>query len=146
MGVFLKKLTITVPIAPVPKGRPRFRAFEGKVHTFTPSKTAAYEKKIADYYKQSSKNFKFEKDQAVFVNIVFGMPIPKSAPKVKQVNMCKGNIKHTKKPDVDNLVKAVLDALNGVAWEDDSQIVRLSASKEYSAEPYVYLYIHESVE
>lgn len=142
----MKKLSITVPIAPVAKGRPRFRAFGGRVHTFTPAKTSAYEKQIADYYLQSSMGFKFDRDQALYVSIIFGMPVPKSTPKWKQVEMFKGAIRHTKKPDVDNLVKAVLDALNGVAWEDDSQIVRLSASKEYSSEPYVFLYIHESVD
>ena len=142
----MKKLTITIPITPTPWQRPKTRVVKGWVQHYEPAKTKNYEKAIADYYKQSSRGFKFDKDQAVIVNMVFGMPIPKSAPKVKQVNMCKGNIRHTKRPDVDNLVKAVLDALNGVAWEDDSQIVRLSASKEYSSEPYVYLYIHESVD
>jgi Holliday junction resolvase RusA-like endonuclease len=60
--------------------------------------------------------------------------------------MQNGAIKHIKKPDTDNLLKAVLDGLNGIAWADDSQVIRVSASKEYSTEPYVYLYIHESVD
>lgn len=38
---------------------------------------------------------------------------------------------HTKKPDVDNCVKAVLDAMNGIVWIDDAQIVSLLARKEY---------------
>lgn len=146
MGGILKKITITFPMLPIPKGRPRARKCSNHIQIFTPQKTKEFEKAIAEYYKQSTKGFQFDKDQPIIVNLVFGMPIPKSAPKVKQVNMCKGNIKHTKKPDIDNLVKSVLDGLNGVAWEDDSQIVRLSASKEYSSEPYIYLYIHESVD
>ena len=44
-----------------------------------------------------------------------------------------GKLLPTKKPDVDNVAKSVLDALNGVAWLDDSQVVRLEISKSYSA-------------
>jgi len=40
-------------------------------------------------------------------------------------------VPHTKKPDIDNLAKAVLDALNGVAWHDDSQIYQLHIIKYY---------------
>lgn len=71
------------------------------------------------------------------------MPIPKSTPKSRKEAMFEGIIKHTKRPDVDNMAKAVLDALNGIAWEDDSQIARLSITKEYAKEPYVYFYMHE---
>ncbi len=145
-GGTLKRLEIRVPITPVPKGRPRFRAFRGRVHTFTPAKTAKYEKEIADYYKHISCNFKFDRDQPICISIAFGMPIPKSAPKSRRQAMTEGILRHIKKPDVDNLAKAVLDALNGIAWEDDSQIVRLTAWKEYSTEPYVYMFIHESVD
>lgn len=146
MGDDLKKLTLTIPIMPTPKARPRAQIFSGRVHIFTPKTTADYERKIASYYQQSSKAFKFDKDQAICVSIVFGMPIPKSTPKSRKQAMAQGIIRHTKRPDIDNLAKAVLDALNGVAWDDDSQIVKLTASKEYSVEPYVYLYIHESVD
>ncbi len=130
----------------VPKGRPRARSFAGRIQIFTPQKTLDFERAIAEYYQQSTKAFMFEKDQPICVNVVFGMPIPKSIPKSRQDAMAQGIIRHTKRPDIDNLIKSVLDALNGVAWVDDSQIVRLSASKEYSSEPYVYLYIHESVD
>lgn len=138
----MKKLTIRIPIDPVAKGRPRFTRFGG---AYTPTKTKKYETAIAEYYTQASKGFTFE-DTPVCVNIVFGMPIPKSAPKSRREAMQVGVIRHTKKPDLDNLAKAVLDALNEIAWKDDSQIVRLSVMKEYSSEPYVYLYIHEDVD
>lgn len=136
----MKTLTIWFPTEPTPKGRPRFTRF-GKA--YTPKKTQDYEKKIADYFKQNPNRFKFEKDIPVAINLVFGMPIPKSTPKSRKEAMIEGIIKHTKRPDVDNMAKAVLDALNGLAWDDDSQIVRLSITKEYTKEPYVYLYMHE---
>lgn len=142
----MKKINITIPITPVAWQRPKTSIVNGWVHHYSPAKTRQYEEAIAEYYKQSTRRFKFDKEQAVCVNLVFGMPIPKSIPKSRKEAMKEGVIRHIKRPDVDNLAKSVLDALNGVAWEDDSQIVRLSTSKEYSTEPYVYIYIHESVD
>jgi Holliday junction resolvase RusA-like endonuclease len=139
----MKKFSLRIPIEPVPKGRPRFTRF-GKV--YTPPKTHNYEKVIGEYWKQATRGFKFEREQAVCVNVVFGLPIPKSTSKHKKEDMLNDTIKHIKKPDVDNLLKAVLDGLNGIAWADDSQVIRVCASKIYSTEPYVYLYIHESVD
>lgn len=139
----MKSFSLRIPITPTPKARPRFTRAG---HTYTPKKTADYEKAIANYYRQATKGFKFEREQAVCINIMFGMPIPKSTSKSKARDMANGTIKHTKKADVDNLAKAVMDALNGVAWVDDSQVIRLSVAKEYEKEPYVYIYIHESVD
>ena len=139
----MKQFTIHIPIEPVPKARPRFTRF-GKA--YTPQKTHDFERKVAEFYKQATNGFKFEKSQALRVNLVFGMPIPKSTSKKRAKYMADGIIKHTKKPDVDNLAKAVLDGLNGVAWEDDSQIERLSVMKEYATEPYIYVYVHESID
>ena len=56
-----------------------------------------------------------------------------------------GAIKKCSKPDVDNLAKTVCDALNGIAWLDDSQIVRMSAVKRYGSESYTTVKISEDV-
>lgn len=141
--VNVKKFNITIPITPVPKARPRFTRYG---HTYTPKKTADYEKAIAEYWRQATHNFKYDREQALIVNFVFGMPIPKSTSKSKTELMANGTIRPTKKPDVDNLAKAVMDGLNGVAWADDSQVVRVSIYKEYAKEPYVYIYIHDDAE
>lgn len=139
----MKSLTIWFPITPQAWQRPKTRIINGWVQHYSPKKTTQYEKQIADYFREQPQSFKFEKDIPVAVNLVFGMPIPKSAPKSQKAAMIEGIIKHTKRGDVDNLAKAVLDSLNGLAWEDDSQIVRLSITKEYAREPYVYFYMHE---
>lgn len=139
----MKRFNMTVPITPVPKARPRFTR-AGR--TYTPKKTADYEKAIAAVWRQVTKNFKYDPEQPLYVNLVFGLPIAKSTPKGKAEQMAQGIIRHTKKPDADNLAKAVMDALNGVAWEDDSQVVRVSIFKEYAKEPYVYIYIHDDAE
>lgn len=139
----MKKFTITIPITPVPKARPRFTRY-GRV--YTPKATADYEKAIAETWKQATKNFKYDPEQPLYVNLVFGLPIAKSTPKGKAEQMAQGIIRHTNKPDADNLAKAVMDALNGVAWEDDSQVVKVNIFKEYAKEPYVYIYIHDDAE
>ena len=141
--VNVKKFNITIPITPVPKARPRFTRYG---HTYTPKKTADYEKAIAEYWRQATNGFMYDKEQALIVNLVFGIPIPKSTSKSKTELMANGTIRPTKKPDVDNLAKAVMDALNDVAWVDDSQVVRVSIYKEYAKEPYVYIYIHDDAE
>lgn len=144
----MKKWTVTIPIKPVPKGRPRATicAKRGRIKIYTPKTTTDYEKAIAETWKQATRGFKYDREQPLYVNLVFGLPIAKSTPKGKAEQMAQGIIRHTKKPDADNLAKAVMDALNGVAWEDDSQVVKVSIFKEYAKEPYVYIYIHDDAE
>jgi Holliday junction resolvase RusA-like endonuclease len=73
----------------------------------------------------------------VFISIDFKMPIPKNFKKT-DINLIKtwGYLYyHSKRPDLDNLIKFVKDCLTGVLWLDDSQVVSLFASKYYSTEP-----------
>ena len=72
------------------------------------------------------------------------MPIPKSASKKAKIAMESGVTAHIKKPDIDNMAKTVLDALNGLAYVDDSQIYSLTLYKTYSERPGIYLKITES--
>ena len=70
--------------------------------------------------------------------------MPTSTSKKRKADMLENIIKHTVKPDCDNLVKAILDALNGVAWYDDAQIVDLQVKKEYSLTGgYISLFIKQ---
>ena len=106
-------------------------------HAFTDKRTREYERAIRDGYLGG----KFE--GAIGISIEFGMPIPKSESKKRKSLMLADIIHHTKKSDVDNMVKAVTDALNGIAYDDDSQIVYLYARKKYAAEPHVFCKICE---
>ena len=137
------EVLLRIPVTPTPKARPRFTRFG---RTYTPQKTVDYEKAVAEAYKTQTNGFKFEANTALCVSLLFGMPIPKSTSKANRKLMLNRSIKHTKKPDSDNLAKAVLDALNGIAWADDSQIIRLLSMKEYADEPYIQVYIHESLD
>ena len=72
-------------------------------------------------------------------------PIPKSESKKRKADMLAGKILHTKKIDCDNLCKTVLDALNGIAYDDDKQVCRLYAEKRYGAFPKVKVKLKEIV-
>ncbi|WP_442855820.1 RusA family crossover junction endodeoxyribonuclease [Blautia sp. Marseille-P3087] len=69
--------------------------------------------------------------------------IPKSSSKVKREAMLKGELLPAKKPDIDNIAKAVLDALNSVAYRDDTQVVELQLRKQYSEKPRVEICMEE---
>jgi Holliday junction resolvase RusA-like endonuclease len=65
--------------------------------------------------------------------MTFYMPIPASLSRKKQLELI-GKF-HTKKPDIDNIIKGLFDAINGLCWKDDNQVCRLTASKVYDEDP-----------
>lgn len=67
------------------------------------------------------------------LSMTFSMKIPSSVSKKIQSAISAGEYQHTKKPDLDNLIKFTLDCLNGIVWLDDKQIVMISAAKVYSS-------------
>lgn len=74
----------------------------------------------------------------VSLSLQFFFPRPKSHYRTgKYSDQLKANapLLHISKPDADNLVKLVKDALNGVFWHDDSQVCVLYAEKKYSLSP-----------
>lgn len=114
--------------APQGKARPRFSRKSGTV--YTPKKTANYEKKIAaEYQRNGGPCFPAGTYVRVHVKAVF--PIPQSWSKVKRQEAANDLLRPDKKPDIDNILKVVLDALNGVAYEDDKQVVCISCQKVY---------------
>ena len=70
-------------------------------------------------------------EKLISVDIQAFYPIPQSLSKAKRNDAINGNIRPTTKPDCDNVIKAVLDALNGVAYYDDKQVVSVSCNKYY---------------
>lgn len=129
-----EKVAFFVPGPPVGKGRPRaFRMGKG-VRMFTPEKTASYESLVATSG-HAAMNGRAPFCGACEVVMDIRLPVPASWSKKKQAQALDGQIYPTKKPDVDNVVKAVFDALNGIVWQDDVQVVGLALSKRYSAIP-----------
>lgn len=121
---------LTVYGEPVAKARPR--ATRGG-HIYTPTKTRDAENAIRREWQSESRS-RIE-DGPVTVRLRFYLQTPKSWGKIRKELAEEQEIRPLKVPDIDNLVKTVLDALNGLAWEDDKQICRIAASKYYSATP-----------
>ena len=107
---------------PFVKGKERPRFSRSGKHVYTPSKTAKAEREIRKAFIAAG-GVKAPKGVEVAVHITTVRPLPKSRPKriESEPDICR--------PDVDNISKAVLDALNGVAWEDDSQVTELVVGK-----------------
>ena len=125
-------IVFEVPGEPRGKGRPRFTK-EG--HAYTDSETRAYEKKIMAYYRQQLRDFRWDDGSYVAVEVTAVYPIPKSATKASIAAIQAGRILPKRKPDIDNVLKVVLDSLNGIAYKDDSQVVMISGKKIYGHEP-----------
>lgn len=130
---------VWIPGAPIGKARPRVTR-AGR--TYTPARTAEHEDRIrkeaaAVASMRSPDGSPMAPMQGPLIcNIVCQMPIPKSWPKARREDAQRFGRWHTGKPDADNLAKAVLDALNGILYEDDSQVVMLAVTKRYAkAEP-----------
>ena len=125
------EIQYTVVGIPKPQARPKFfRNKAGFIGTYSP-KTDWFGLVYGETLKQKEK-IQEKLKGALQLNLLFFMPIPKSISKKKREQL-----KYViKKPDVDNLAKAVMDAMNNAGiWEDDSQISRLDVLKVYGEEP-----------
>lgn len=122
-----------IPGEPQGKARPRFTKKGG---AYTPQKTRDYEALVRACYIKHHHG-KPQLQGSISANICAYMPIPKSTSKKRREDMLSGRIKPIVKPDLDNIVKAVLDSLNGVAYKDDSSVTNIISCKIYSDNPRV---------
>ncbi len=126
------------------KGRPRFRSCGSFFQTYTDKETASYENLVKlSFLNCSASNERYLDNQPLRVRLFMYQAIPSSTSKKKKQLMLLGKIYPTKKPDIDNVCKAIFDALNGVAFKDDTQIVELEITKRYSIKEYVKVEIEE---
>jgi Holliday junction resolvase RusA-like endonuclease len=119
-------IKLIIPGEPCAKQRPRVCKFG----TYTPTKTVNYEALIQQLYIIGNHGKQLEGQLGMFVVAYFS--IPKSTPKAKLSAIMSGKTRPTKKPDWDNIGKIISDALNGLAYRDDSQIVTATVQKQYS--------------
>jgi Holliday junction resolvase RusA-like endonuclease len=131
------KAFFTVPGEPIAKGRPRMTRAG---HVYTPQKTADYENSVKKAY---GDNPFFSAGHELRSHVKAFFQIPKSAGKAKTAAMESGQIRPVKRPDCDNVAKAICDALNGVAYHDDAQVVELVIDKWYALKPRVEVEIQE---
>jgi Holliday junction resolvase RusA-like endonuclease len=124
----MSRLWFTVP------GEPRgwARARTSGARFFTDTKTRSEKQAVAAWALEAGAKII---EGPVSVTLTAYLRIPKSATKKARAAMLAGAERPTKKPDGDNLAKLALDALNGVCWRDDAQVVDLTVRKFWSDEP-----------
>ena len=128
-----------------PQGKARARTFydrrTDKMQSVTPAKTVSYENLIRWSYQAAGGKYHGEK--MLQVDILAFYPIPKGFSKAKRLEITAGHLFPTTKPDCDNIIKVVLDALNGVAYYDDKQVICVSCSKYYGITGFLKISINE---
>ena len=131
-----RTITFCVPGHPQGKGRARSVMRGGHIAHYTPEKTRSYESIIRGFaYEAMLKAIPFDGPVEVVMSAIFD--IPASWPAKKRAAAMCGDIKPTKKPDIDNIIKAVVDACNGVVFRDDCQIIKGQYAKAYGPQPLI---------
>lgn len=136
------QLMFTVYGEPVAKGRARHARRGNHVITYTPEKTKTYENEVAMMAKAAMGSTK-PLFGAVEVFIYLTYPIPQSYSKKRSEACLSGDEKHTKKPDLSNVIKSIEDGMNGIVYNDDSQIVEFHATKVFGEIPKAEILVRE---
>ena len=124
-------MRFTIDCIPKAKGRPRTVTLAtGYVSTYTPAPTRQYENKVRAICQKACKGRHFQEGVPLRVEAWFYMPIPRSGSKATKERL--RNAFHTVKPDIDNLMKSILDGCNKCAYADDNQVSEVYAHKKYS--------------
>ena len=123
--------------APEGKARPRVTAHG----TYTPRATREYEDLVRwEYKRQGGPDYG---SVPLRVTITAFFQLRRSATKREKLAAMAGELLPAKKPDADNIGKAICDALNGIAYKDDAQIIELTVRKRYGQEPSVECEVSE---
>lgn len=139
-GIKLMELSFTIPGEAVPQCRPRFTHNGGR--PYQTKKVLDY-KQLVKYLAEQALNGRPLTEKALRLEVEFYTTIPVSTTKKKRQLIDTGVIFPTKKPDVDNVVKSLMDGMNKVVYYDDTQVVDLVIHKRYSDKPRLEVKITE---
>ena len=123
-----------VPGQPVPKGRPKFARRGKGVVAYTPAKTAAYET-LVQHAAGAAMAGRAPTARPVKLVVNLALQVPASWSKKRRALAIAGEIRATKKPDADNVLKGLKDGCNGIVWNDDAQVVCIELWKAYGESP-----------
>ena len=122
------------------KGRPRVNTTTAIA--YTPAKTKEYEELVKQYFIIKYRMIN-PLEGRIKINITAYFSVPKNTSKKQEENMLNNTISPTKKPDIDNIAKIILDALNKLAFKDDNQITKLEIEKKYGTEEKISVKVEE---
>ena len=136
-------IQFTVYGDPVAQGRPRFSNRGGFVKAYDPQKSRDFK----DYVRLAASEHAPDQllDEPLNLEVTFYRPIPKSFSKKKTTEAENGEILPTSKPDIDNYLKGVKDALSGIIWRDDNCITDVLMRKRYSNRPRIEITVKKAV-
>lgn len=138
----LKRLNFTVPGEARAKARPQVRAFGGRAQMYKDTVTATFENWVR-LHAEAALGTQSRFEGAVAISIQVITEPAKSHSDKKRKEMIDGRIKPTKYPDLDNVIKSVIDGCCRVAIRDDVLVVEITASKSYGAQAATLVSIHE---
>lgn len=130
-----------IPGQPIGQGRPRFSRHGKYVQTYDPPKSRQYKALVTQKLQQVYAGKPISCPIKITVKAYFG--VPESYSKRRTHECLSGVEKPDKKPDADNIVKGVMDALNGIAYEDDKQVISMHVYKTYAETGHVSVTIEE---
>jgi Holliday junction resolvase RusA-like endonuclease len=126
----MMQIMFTIYGIPIAKGRPRFSTRGKFPVAYTPEKTKNYESDVGMMAKAAiGASEPLEGALEAFIYVTF--PVPASYSKKRTEACLSDSEKHTKKPDLDNVVKSVIDGMDKIVFENDSQITSIHATKVY---------------
>lgn len=117
-----------------PQGRPRASVRGGHVRMYDPPKSREYKKHVKQVAEDYAPSEPLE--GPLHVRMTFSRQYLKSWTKRQRMDAEDGILMPITRPDLSNLCKGIEDALNGIMWKDDSQIIELMLAKIYSDEDY----------
>lgn len=136
----MSKYEFEIKEKPIGKERPRYSA---KTHRmYTPTRTSSFEEKVQWAFK-SKYNIQSEPSTKPFKAKIIAVFKPAESLSKKKKEELLFKINYTKKPDADNIAKAVLDSLNGLVYKDDSQVTELLVLKNCGTENKVIVELEE---
>ena len=133
------QVSFTIPGQPVGKGRPRFTR-SGVI--YTPERTKKYERLVKECYREQCGNINFGTTSIALYVKAYVTPLTKFR-KAEKLAALKGELKPIAKPDADNILKVILDALNEVAYDDDRYIYKIEIERIYSETPHIDVIIRD---
>ena len=138
------KTSFIVEGTPIAKGRPKFRRINNFVSVYTPAKTRNYENEVGAIAKAAMRGQE-PLETPVVVCVYISMAVPASYSKKRRQDCLDKIERPLKKPDIDNVAKAITDAMNGIVYQDDCQIVSLHVTKVYATQASVSVFISEEL-
>jgi len=138
-------IEFTIPIIPTAQMRARARRMGNHASVYKDPKQVKNEENLASLISKYAPAVPFSGPVAIKVDIF--LPIPKSQSQWRKDAAIAGHIKHTSKPDIDNCLKELLDVMTKTGfWDDDSQVMRIAATKQYGAKPRWEIFVFQAIQ